>query len=318
MSRQVRRRPRPFRSSPLYLEPLEDRLLLSGLHTPAGAYSSSGKHAGAAVSSSSAREYSTSGGYQASGHTSHSSAAVSIDHYAQQASHDMGNAANAAAGEESYQQAEGSAGQSAAPAPAEQDPAARAAAVAPVQSDRPAPGQPAAPAAEGAPTTPAAPAAPAPAGAPGRAVLVTAGGRAGEALPGAHAVRPPSAADLQTDLAAPSEQEPDAELPLEEAAEATAVAGAAAVATYAPQVSGVVVGALPVDLAVLERGAEQFFVHLGDLGEEVPGLSVVGRLAPWLGAVAAATVGLELARRTVRKQSPRRPAPAVRPTPDEA
>jgi hypothetical protein len=58
----------------------------------------------------------------------------------------------------------------------------------------------------------------------------------------------------------------------------------------------VAAGMLPVDLAALERGVEQFFGQMGRLGDHISGSEAAQRLTPWLVAVALSTAALEAAR----------------------
>lgn len=74
----------------------------------------------------------------------------------------------------------------------------------------------------------------------------------------------------------------------------------------------VAVGALPVDLAALERGVEQFFGQMSMLGEHLSSGEATQRLAPWLVAVALSTAALETARWRLWKPAPATPGLAAR------
>jgi hypothetical protein len=305
----------------LYLEPLEDRLVLSAMHPAGGTreYSSPSKHSAAAASSSYASEYSTPRPSQEYGHTAKSSGDGTVDNYGPQPGTAKTYPADSSAAQDNYQQADNSVEPAAAPPATGEDAATRAAAAALLQTDRPAPGRPAGTATppEGArPATPPAPVTVV-ARAPGGGGPTADAARAADQLPAAGAAPPASAPPPETVLPGPAESESDAGLPVDDALEATAAAEAPA-PRYLPEMVGLVAGTLPVDLPALQRGAEQFFTRLAELGEDVPAGSVLARLAPWLGAGVAATAGLELARYTMRKQTPRRPGPAVRPIPDDA
>ena len=90
-----------------------------------------------------------------------------------------------------------------------------------------------------------------------------------------------------------------------------------------PWLAGELRGTLVVDTAVLERGLQRFLDQLNALGLPAPGQgrdpggpSWPGRvraLLPWLGAAAAATTALELARRRLRP-----PAESAFPSPGAA
>jgi hypothetical protein len=77
--------------------------------------------------------------------------------------------------------------------------------------------------------------------------------------------------------------------------------------SFLPGSSQVAVGMLPVDLAALERGVEQFFGQIATLGDHVSYLEAAQRLAPWLVAVALSTAALETARWRFWKPAPATP-----------
>jgi hypothetical protein len=66
----------------------------------------------------------------------------------------------------------------------------------------------------------------------------------------------------------------------------------------APQLGPLLVGALPISLAALERAADAFLAGLDNLTEVVTA-SEAPRLFPWLGAAALAAGAYEFARRRV-------------------
>ena len=74
-----------------------------------------------------------------------------------------------------------------------------------------------------------------------------------------------------------------------------------------PSSGQVAAGMLPVDLAALERGVEQFFGQMARLGDHVSGSEAAQRLAPWLVAVALSTAALETARWRFWKAAPGTP-----------
>jgi hypothetical protein len=72
--------------------------------------------------------------------------------------------------------------------------------------------------------------------------------------------------------------------------------------SYLPPETTVMTGALPVDLADLERGVEQFFTKLEGLGGEITPSLAMTRLAPWLVTMSLAMVATEVARLQMRRQ----------------
>jgi hypothetical protein len=85
-----------------------------------------------------------------------------------------------------------------------------------------------------------------------------------------------------------------------------------------PQLGSLLSGTVPVDLAVLHRGIDQFFSRLEELGKELPTGPVIVRLLPWIVTVSVATAALELARWQMKKQYPRRSGWIARPTLDQS
>jgi hypothetical protein len=72
--------------------------------------------------------------------------------------------------------------------------------------------------------------------------------------------------------------------------------------TSLPPLGELLAGRLPLDLPALRQRVQQFFEHLGSLGEDVAAAPMGFRLAPWFVAVAVATSACEIARRQMRKQ----------------
>jgi hypothetical protein len=71
-----------------------------------------------------------------------------------------------------------------------------------------------------------------------------------------------------------------------------------------PKLGRLVAGLVPIDVAVLERGAEAFFAQLENLGGALTDTDVIDRLAPWIVAVASTAVSIELVRRQLEPQDP--------------
>jgi hypothetical protein len=76
-----------------------------------------------------------------------------------------------------------------------------------------------------------------------------------------------------------------------------------------PQLADLLAGVLPFDGQELERGVEQFFAHLHNLGPAPTATSWARRLAPWLAGGALAAVAAEVARR--RREQPIPAAPGL-------
>jgi hypothetical protein len=78
-----------------------------------------------------------------------------------------------------------------------------------------------------------------------------------------------------------------------------------------PRLAGLLAGVVPFDGAALERGAEQFFTHLQELGHDPTAASLARRVAPWLAAGALAAAAGELARRQRERPAPKAPGLAI-------
>jgi hypothetical protein len=301
----------------LYVEPLEDRQLLSVLHPAAGEYAGSHTRAtGGYASTYSTPEYAhpahtrakTAGTYgQAFTDNGYGASAGSTPASADLTPNDAGSyAAQPAA-------SSGASASSEAAVPGVSAGTLGAAAAVLPQSGRPDTGRPAA-----APSaTDQAPAAAGPVAAPGaQPGAGAAGGDAGrpagerEPLPGAPRPAPTDdrpAAGRGIEVAGA-----DAGEPLEPPAPAEVVPPNPALPP-----AGLLSGVAPVDLAALHRITDRFFERLEDLGRELPGGPLLRRLAPWVVTVSVATAGLELARWQMKKQSPRRPFRVRRSVPEE-
>jgi hypothetical protein len=66
-----------------------------------------------------------------------------------------------------------------------------------------------------------------------------------------------------------------------------------------PQIAGLLVRAMPFDVAALQQNVERFFEQVANLGEDSLGVQTGLRLAPWFATVSGVAVALELARRRI-------------------
>jgi hypothetical protein len=305
---------RRARSCPLYLEPLEDRQVLSGGIAPGAP-----AHPAETYHTANYQEYAQASPAQAAPSSSQEYRAAGASRpYAETA---PGPASRAAASsyetDSTYSAAEtyaATAGATnaaaAAPAVSRQEAAAAAAALAPTgpasvhPAGAPAVAAPpaAVPAAE--PATP--PAAPAQAPAPGvatRAVaplLAALARQVAPALPGVLVAR------VEPNDEAPRAPEQDG--PPDGA---NLSAGATAVLL---QPAPLLASAVPFDLGALERGADAFFARLGELDGPLTAGQVARLLAPWLVAGVLATAAVEVVHWQRATPSPgRHRAPALPP-----
>src|SRR5262249_33968811 len=106
------------------------------------------------------------------------------------------------------------------------------------------------------------------------------------------------------------------------AAVASAASASAEVPNPPPAEGHLLAGVVPLDLAALQPGVDQFFAHLEGQGPGNTILHAAMALAPWLTAGAAVTAAFELARRLERLGNRRDtrwagyPGLTVLPTPD--
>jgi hypothetical protein len=68
-----------------------------------------------------------------------------------------------------------------------------------------------------------------------------------------------------------------------------------------PQIAGLLVRAMPFDVAALQQNVERFFEQVANLGEDSLGVQTGFRLAPWFATVSGVAVALELARRRMNQ-----------------